>query len=435
MRKINYKKIRQQFLRNLPWKLGAFVLASLLWFAIMNIVDPIRTILVPLDLELRNEAALTGGALEIILENRAALVGQTISVQVRGNSRRIEELRSGWRAYIDLAAADIIFGAYRADTLFAAVQIEGNFDDIQEMARQPALLPLSLDTMITQQFEIEVDFIGDQHIDFFIPTGSIERNPRFIMVTGPSSMVSRIDRLAVSVDITGRTTPLSTTANPIPLDIRGELVTGPGLRIDGVAGVFVPIHRRGMAHISRPTFDGMPPPGFRITNIDWSPRELDIAGADSEAVLGLMPIHLSPIPEGDVSSQTANFQHTWNITHYLPAGVYLIEGHRQLITADITVEPEAEREFTLAISDISLLGLMPNIAILTDEITVRLRAVERLIMALTGIIATADLSGLDEGEHIVPVVLVLDEDFVNVGELPFIEIIVLPIIEEYDEYE
>jgi len=426
------------FVQNLPWKLGALFFATAIWFVIMNFVDPVRTELIPLQLELRNEQALTAGHLEILLENRPALLAQTVTVQVRGNQRRINEISHNWRAYIDLSTSDIIYSAAMSDSLPVNIQVDGDFDDdIQLLAVRPVSVILSLDTIINRAMEVTVDLIGDEHPDFFIPRESITRNPRFVTVTGPSSAVARIDRLAVGINVDGRTVGLNTTRRPGMYDMRGEPIVARDITISDLVEVYVPVHVRGRAAIASPTFDGVPPEGYVITGRDWNPKTLDIAGLSAEAVDAAATIHLPPISEEIISRHTSSFTEYINITPHLPAGVYLIEGHRNMIAVDVVVERLMERDFIIPINNITLLGAAPNMQVFTDFVYVRLVGVERLMQPLEYIYAIADLSGLeeDEGEHIVNVQLVLNVDIMLADgqDAPYIEVLVLPVELEYYE--
>ena len=407
-------KLKNSFLTNLPWKIAAFFMAFVLWFLVINVEDPARTEPVDVRLELRNEGVLALGAAEgIHLENLDNLRAQVIRLQVHGTSRNIEAARNNLRAYIDLSTFDIRTAAERGDTLNVPVQLEG-YGGIQIFSRTPSSVPLVMDTIITVELPVEIYpevYVDDNY--FLLLRESIDISPATAMVTGPSSYVNRIARMAVDADVNvedATSTIYKEDLEIAALDAAGDRVTSPHLQFENRANVELPIYTRHRVQILEPPVHASPPPGFGIHSINWNPQWLEVAG-EADVIAALGPILLTPIPEGLIMHNTENFTEPYDIRVFLPPGVFLIDQRHHTIYVDVFVEPFVEQEFTIPIEEIVIIGLPEGAEVLTEEITIRLSALQT-VMAAVGvgnITATAVVANIDleEGYNEISLVFAL----------------------------
>ncbi|MCL2396669.1 MAG: hypothetical protein FWC93_01245 [Defluviitaleaceae bacterium] len=397
-------KLKTDLARNTPWKIAAFLLAFALWFLIMNITDPILTLNVPVTLQLRNEEALDDS---IHLENINALRYQQIRIRVRGSSSDVEELRNSLGAYIDLSTSDIINAAEEGVVLNVVVQPAGDFgDDIELVSISPASVSLHLDKIETRQIPIDVEMIGEVDVNHLVLYDDIDIMPPTLPVTGPRSIVGDIERLAIEMDIEGLTASARATktrGDITILDGAGREVLSHYVGIGGTAIVQVPVYRRGSIAILSPEYEGTPPVGFGVYDIEWYPRTIAVAGPE-EAIQALIPIRLSPIAADLITAATDTFNLPYDIRHYLPDGVFLIEDDRGNVNVEVLVEPVITREFVIPRARFQVFGLPHNTTVLTDEITLTVSGLETIVDGITNITLAASLGNLNlpYGRHNVP---------------------------------
>jgi len=435
-------KLKHMLLNNWPWKIAAFFMALVLWFFILNITDPIRTVNIPVTLTLRNENALTDGNSQIHIDNIEELRSQQVTVSVRGNSSIIAELETNLTAYIDLSTSDIMNAALFTESYTEGlnVNIHVNQEDFGEGLELQGIRPhnvtLSLDTIITRAIPVRIIEENEVHPDFINIRESNIITPAVINVTGPSAIVNNIDHLSVLVTLTGHTASfVLNNQDVIPRNSAGAvLLMPPSVIISDTVNIEIPVLRRGTIQFLTPYFMGMPPDGFDVLNILLDTRTFEVAG-EPEDIASLAPILLDPIPAELIESSTEPFEHSYNVQGYLPPGIFLTEGMHHMITATVNIEPIIERDFVIPNERFNIIGPPPNTQVLAEEIVITVRALYSIMNQIINITPVAFLSNLDlpPGEHQIPLNINLVPGASIVGEMPMLTIYISESIDEYDE--
>jgi len=426
--------------KDFPWKVAAFFMAFLVWFFILNITDPIRTTTIRVPLQLRNEQALRDGANEIHLENIHSLRGQTIAVQVRGNETAVEELQRILIAYIDLQTTDIVNMALEVGDLNVPIRFDppefGN--TVEHISTHPANAQLTLDTIIVEHVNIEVEIRGEvDETIFFMPRDRVRVSPQSLPIRGPSALVNDVERLLVSVDASGY---FETFRVP---NLTPQIILSDGSQAPrsvqptgGSVEVEVLIHRRAMLSIAEPQYIGNPMPGFGVARMRVMPIELEVHGPE-EVILNMQPIMLSPIPLNIVETANESFVHTYLIHSYLPDEIYLINPSLRNIEVEVVIEPIVTREFIIPLEDFIIHGRPDNAEILTEEIILTISGLASDMDALGQIRPTARLQNLDlaEGYHDIPLTFSgIGSGFSILGEPPTLALLMgAPYYDEINE--
>ncbi|MDR2182555.1 MAG: hypothetical protein LBE55_00100 [Clostridiales bacterium] len=435
MKKI-LSKLKSNFLTNLPWKIVAFFMAFVLWFLILNVEDPVRTETVAVTLELRNEDALAMGE-GIHLENIEALRAQTIRFQVWGTSRGIDSIRNTLGAYIDLSTSEILAAAQNGETLVVAVQPTGETGPVDIFGFNPSSVSLVMDTITTIEMDVEPYTPGEVAQGFILLDAAINITPNVITVTGPTSIVDRIENLVATVDVSEASSSIFEEGWPIvALDGAGVPVVSQHLQFENSANIEVPIYRRGEVRVLRPAYHALPPEGFGILNINWGPQLLEVAGEEG-VMAALAPIMLAPIPDEEIMQHTYSFMMEYDIRASLPQGVFLIDPRFHTVYVEVIIEPFVEQEFTISAEDIETIGLPADAHIVTEEITIRLSALQSIMaeVAAENITLTAVATGIDleVGYNEVPLVFALPGGVSLMDEEAGAHIIIY--VEEFEEEE
>ncbi|MCL2573522.1 MAG: CdaR family protein [Defluviitaleaceae bacterium] len=433
-------KLKDNFLTNLPWKIVAFLMAFVLWFIVMNVEDPIRNEFITIPLELRNEDALLMGTEGgIHLENIAELRAQSVRFHVRGTSRTIGAIRQTLRAYIDLSTSDIMAAAQNGETLRINIEVEGGEGSAEIHGRTPSSVDLIMDIITSVILPVEIIPQGDVAEGFVLLTESIRIfNDNYVTVTGPSNVINRIDRLVVNVDVENANQTIYLENHAISaLDIGDIPIFSQHLNVQTISAE-IPIFSRGQVQIMQPLLgNAQSPEGFGIHNISWNPQTLDVAG-NEDIIAELVPILLSHIPEEMVMHNTTDFIVIYDIREYLPSGVFLINPNHHTINVDIFVEPILQQDFVIPRENISIIGLPPNAEVLTNEVTIRLAALQSTIAGITSLTPTAFVGNVNlvSGLNEVLLVTALPPGVNLVGDMPTIMVYLDAQEEdEYDEYD
>jgi|GEM_PF-1322789 len=412
MKKVT-SKLWKNILRNLPWKLAAFFMAVGLWFVIINLVDPVSTTTISVQLQLLNEDVLTDGSDHIHIANIAAVRNQTVSITVSGTLRSIEETRDSLVAYIDLSTFDIVSAARNAEDISITIHTAGLGNVDQVAAPSPSSINLVMDTIIEREFSVGVEPTGEVPEEFIQMQEFIIVTPDVLTVRGPSRILNRIEHLVRRVDIDGETITIFEADSEVwAFDTGGGRVTSQHMHI-GTVDVEIPIFRRGRIHIFPPLhYIGTFPEGYGLYEMDWYPRYVDVAGEEDAiaAVWDISPIRLNAIQAEYIEGRIENFTVPVNFLPYLPPGVFLIDPDQHMVYVDMFVEPYVQQIFVIPSDYFNITGrpqgaaVTPDttVTVLTEEITLTLTALRSVMAGIGDITPTAFLGNqhfLIEGER------------------------------------
>jgi len=427
------KKLKLFATSNLPYKLSSIFFAFGLWFVILNFINPIRTETIAVTLELINEAALTQDR-QIVIENRSSLINQNISIQVRGTSESIMSLRTNLRAYIDLGTSDIINSAEHEDNMSINVQIDGNFgENIELLSIRPPSIQVDLDNIITTEFDIVFNKIGEHNEDFVVSKESIQIIPPTLSITGPSNVLGRIYNLVVEGDISYAENTFEVLAYPTPVDDAGLAIISPHILIDTQVSIIIPVHRRGILQILQPSYSGLAV-GFGVSSIDWQPRAVEIAG-DTNLINQILSIQLSPISNTQMVQAQNSFSIEYNINNYLPQGLYLMQPEQNIVIVTVNIEPIVSQNFYIPIDAINIIGINPNMQILSEGINIALSGLQSIVESIDNISSFANVSNLPPGLHAVPVFLSLPSGVNSIGIEATIQVYIPSLQDNIEEHD
>ncbi|MCL2350106.1 MAG: hypothetical protein FWC67_01370 [Defluviitaleaceae bacterium] len=412
------EEFRKSFVVNLPFKVAALLIALVFWFVILNTLDPVRNEGIPLTLQLRNEEVLMDNPINAVLQQAYTLRSTPITVQVRGTGRAIDAMRDSVIAYVDFAAADNIHAASQNLNFTATVRTQGNFGDgVDFLSVSIGSVPVSLDRVVARDIEVDFNPIGTLGAEFIALWDEMAISPSFLTIRGPSSEINLIDKLYVDVEMAYLQTHLDLGGvRPRAVDVT-EATIIPQQAVIGTVDVFLPVFRRGYAHVLQPSYEGGVAPGFGVFAVNVSPSNFAVAGP-ATVIANMQSINLTPIESAAMQGATTDFVLEYNINDYLPQGVFLLSPGGGRITANVIVEPITERSFTIASENISVRGITQNFQILTQNITFSVSGLQSALADMTSPPIQANLGGLGEGNHQVGLNITLPQGVNIVGSAP-----------------
>lgn len=410
--KIYLKYFKRVSTRNLPWKIASIIAAFFIWFITSNSIDPVRTQIINLPLEFRNESALNNLENEIFLANRASISAQTISVQVRGSQAAINNLNL--EAFIDLGTSDIINNLEYTSNISVNVQISGNFGSVDWLATRPQNINISLDTIISREIDIiigDMPYIPD---GFIMGTYSIE--PNYLEVRGPSTLINLIENLKLDISNSFVDGHILIERSPYAIDSFGNQIEQ-NIQIIGEARLLLPVYMRDSVSVLAPIIIGQPMAGFAIYSINLSKDSFEIAG-ESYAIEDIAPIILDSV---SVFGSTSNISIEFDINDYLPMDVFLLDPIERSVIVEIVILPTSTRRISIPIEDVSLIGYnSETMDIISQFIDFDIFGFEHIIQEIQNIPASVSFPNLEIGMHNINVNLLLPSYVNLVGTPPSI---------------
>lgn len=208
--------MKNKILNNLGLKILALVLATFVWWGVMNVDDPlVKKTISGINVELRNTAALTDQGYIFQVNS-----GSVISVTVRLPQSIASEIKaSDFVAYADLSqlspltdSANIEVECIRADYKY----------DIKEITSKTQVVKLSIDNKVTQDVPVTLEILGAPATDYVIGDTNLSQNR--IQVTGAATMVEQITNAVIKCDVSDTTLSVNEKMTPTFYNAEGKPV-------------------------------------------------------------------------------------------------------------------------------------------------------------------------------------------------------------------
>lgn len=327
---------------------------------------------------------------------------ETVSVKISGTRGNIGTLSaSDVKAVIDVSLISSTGTLTQYYTLTYPDNV--NEDAVSLVSSNPQTISFDVTKMSSKSVPVEAKFVGSTAENYI--AGEVEFEPKTIKVSGPESMLEKIDH--IYAEMGGDDLTMTRTAEiPIVLiDKDGNTMESEGLEFDvPTVTVTIPISMMKEVPLYVQCVYGA---GATEENtvISIEPNKIMISG-DTEIVSGINRIDLATI---DLTAFSLTHQDTYLIP--LPNGVENVTGVAQ---ADVKIEITGVDTKVFTVTNISTRNLPSGYTleeITTQSLEVRIRAPQDVLDQLqpSNLSAVADLSDITQsGDMFVPVRIVVD---------------------------
>ena len=239
-----------------------------------------------------------------------------------------------------------------------------------------------------------------------IDVGAKTATPATVTVAGPASVVDRVTAARVLVSIQPNGFNVQGEVQPEPVDVAGQVVTGRSLQVSPqTVDVRVTVfgNRQTKPLPVNPVVTGTPAAGFRISRVTVSPESITVQG-DPAPLDGLEQADTASV---SVSGATSTVRS--EVALALPDGVLPVG---DVTTVSVTVELVPVTDTRTLPAGIRLDGTVPErgYTIATPQVLLTLfGSVAELDQIASGpLVVGVDVSKLEPGTHVVPVVPVVN---------------------------
>ena len=272
-------------------------------------------------------------------------------------------------------------------------------------------LEVSLEDLMKRRFIITADTSGKVADGYALGEVTVT-NPNVLNVSGPASIVNKIDSVVATIDVDGMSMNLSDNVIPALYDADGQEIDTTKLKLSNTT---VTISAKILSVKEIPlvfSTSGVPYGDNRVVEISSKPETIKVKGSSTT----LNPLSSLNIP-GDVlnvSGASEDITTTIDISEYLPDGVELVNASDATVTVTVRIEAYELKKFNLSTSQINVNGLDSNYDLSFDQSTVAV-TVSGLKNDLNKLntrqlSASIDVTDLGVGTHQVNLDLNLDED-------------------------
>jgi YbbR domain-containing protein len=324
--------------RNLRTFLWALVLGISVWVAAVTSADPDEVRAYPNAVPIQ----LVGQDPGLVITSD---VPKDVLLTLRAPRSVWDEMTSrpdSVRAILDLSGTTA--GAHKI-----TLQIQIDARPVRIVTVAPSAVDVTMEPLVTRNFAVETTLSGQAAIGY--QAGDLALQPKEVVVSGPDSLVSKVVRARVAVNING-------VRESIDQDIPIETLDQNNSRVSGVtiqpasAHVSLPVIRQGgfrdMA--VKVVVRGQVAPGYRLDSISVFPPVVTVYSDNADLVSGLPGVvQTQPL---DLNSASSNL--SLRVSLDLPAGISVAGQQTVLIQAGIS---PIQSSLTLSGQKVEVTGL------------------------------------------------------------------------------
>ena len=414
-------ELKQRLKNNWTLKLASIAIAFLIWLVIGNINDPIiQKVYSNVKVNITNGSYIESRGMTYRLDSNY----QTVSVTLRGNSSKVTKRND------DIVVEADLTQIVDMDSTPVMVPVTVKCKDIsaENITVSPITIPIEIEERETKDFMIAVNY-GDSVPGAGYEVGKIYANPEKISVSGPESIIEKIDRVVANVSVEGMTVNSSKKANLIIYDKNQEIMSDKEMQYltfdigDSQVDVYVEL----WSTVSGVTFTcdpkGTPASGYTVSKIVTTPSEISLAGTEEALETLKKNGNQIEIPSRlvDIGNARETVECKIDLAEILPSGTKTVSNQAESIIVEVGILPLGSKQISLPTQNIQALNLTGELqTVFTDTaLTVTVRGKEEDLKNVTAasIKASIDCSGLDEGTYNLPVTITLPNNITLLSEI------------------
>jgi len=240
------------------------------------------------------------------------------------------------------------------------VKTQINISPYRFVSIQPKEITVVLDALVVRDFPVTVTIVGDLPLGYRKDEPLIE--PSEITISGPENLVSQVERVHASMDISGSVETVKKNITVDVLNENGNSISDLNLS-SKIVSITQPINRLGgFKNVAvKVVSQGQVANGYRLTNVTVSPPNLTLF-SDDPRTIDEIPGFVETLPI-DITDLTDDVEISTGLD--LPPGVTSVQEPNVLVQVSVAA---IEGSMTLALP-IEVAGLSPELeAIVSPEL-------------------------------------------------------------------
>ena len=420
---------------NLSLKIMSVAIAIVVWLIVVNIDNPVGTNYYTItDVELINkeyvESSDTIGKMCMPEENQDSVkVAITASKKVRDRIRlsditAVADLQQAVSLDTDPVMVPITVTCLASGVLPSDIKVT------------PQNLTVNLDEKETQEFVVNVSK-GDTKPGKDYEVGSLTASPEKIRITGPKTLVNKIDKVNATIALDGNTEDYTQEVNLTIYDKNQEALSESemnSLRIENNAKVVVTAKlwkiRTGVKIAAG--YVGTPAGGYQVGSVKTVPDTISVVG-NTEGLESLSEndnMITIPADRIDISGESKDVERKISLKNLLPDNVKLTSDSSEDVWVTVSILPVGSQEFNLPTKNIEVKNKPDNLQVTfeTAQIALRIKSESEDLEDLNineDVKAEIDLKDKEAGNYKVPVKLSLPDGYEMVEDV-YTEVVISP---------
>ena len=377
--------MKDRLKNNLGLKIMAVLFAIFLWWAVVNVDNPVLANTFHTEVTVTNAEVITNAGKSYQIEDDT----KNVIVTVKARRKVLDEIK----------ASDIVATAdlreMQDTSVPIRITIKGFAGKYEEATANPRNIQVKTENTQKKTFPITALATGTPR-DGYV-AGRLETSPKTVDISGPESTVGKISKVVAKVDVSELSEDTSAQTHLLYYDAANNLIDKNLLTSNcdknGVS-VSVIIWKTKELNLQFDTSAIMPAEGYVLSGIEVEPQTIEVAGS---------PETLSALIQLDVAKEalarenlSANEELVIDITKYLPEDVKLADENGSSVVVRIIIEEAGTKSILLPTGSIGIVNLSDNLQIEYERLEVELKfsGLKEILETLTSdqIVATIDLA-------------------------------------------
>lgn len=410
--------MKKNMINKFTLKVLSLIIAILIWLLVRNVDDPIvvRTFYeIPVSIE---NASYLAENLEIPL-----LVDgkDTVKVRVKGARSVVSKLKKE-----DIKAVADMTQIISKDTtpIMVPVEVTGTGISDSDITVRPRNIQVDIEKQKSVEKTIAVS-TGDTQPDKDYEIGNLKANPEKVTISGPETIINKIDKVVALIDVTGRKESNIEIKSQLKIYDKNLDELSPKqleyLNLKEISDNTIKIQAQFWKVEQnvkiRAEYSGEPRQGYEVDSINLVPDTISVAGTD-EALKELEKKgNTLEIPGKyiDVTDKTTDFEENIDLNELLPEDLKLVRDLNSSVIATVKILPYNSRDYDVSVTQIEASNKAEDLDLVfqDEQITIRAKAKEQDLDSLStaNIKVQIDLKGYGEGEYEVPVTVTLPSGY------------------------
>lgn len=388
--------MKDKIKNNLGLKVLAIVFAIFLWWAVVNIDDPIDVKQYSVSVSVINPEVVTnaGKSYQLVDDTK------TVSVSVKARRKILAKIKSN---HI-IATAD--FREMQDSSVPIRIAINGFEGSYEDATAYPRNIQVSVENTLKKTFPITTVASGAPRDGYVV--GHMLASPQTVDVSGPESAVSKINKVVAKVDVSEMSADKTVETELIYYDAAENILDknlfSSNCDKNGVT-VTIDMWRTKKVSLLFDTSQIKTAEGYVFTGIEVEPQAIRVAGTSEQLNL-LTQLQVGPevLKTTDVSG---NQEVIVDISSHLPEGIILADNDEKNVVVRILVEKAGTKSLLLPVGSIQIMNASEKFTIekgAEQEVELQFSGTAEALASITNenIVAFIDLEEYTEaGTYVV----------------------------------
>lgn len=415
--------MKKSLMNKFTLKILSLAIAVLIWLIVRNVQDPVIVqTFYDIPVTLVNESYLSNNMkIPLLIDG-----DDTVKVRIKAEESVIKELKKE-----DIVAqADMTQIYMDATPKMVPVEVtcKGIADD--NITVTPRNIQVDIENQTSVEKTIAVN-IGDTTPDKDYEVGSLQANPEKVTISGPESIINKIDKVVAKIDVTGMKESNVELDSELKIyDKNQDELSEKQLSYLNLAGVqdnkikiqaqFWKVQKNVKIGSE---YSGSPQYGYEVDSVSVVPETLSLAGTDEALQKLAVEGNTLTIPASyiDVSGKDSDFDVKVDISELLPENMKLARDINSTVIATVKILPYNSRDYEVSPTQIKVENKPENMnyKFEPDKIVARIKAKEEDLdnLKTDDIQMKIDLKDAKAGENTLPVTVTLPEGYELVEDI------------------